>query len=68
VKDFVDGYLKEFNKAPSLQSAGAYAGCQLFMEAIRRAGTLDSEKLREPLLKLKTTTKPRFPTPPWSQR
>jgi branched-chain amino acid transport system substrate-binding protein len=77
------------------------------MEAARRAGSLDSDKLREELLKLKTKTifsdyavdergfqtankglfiqwqdgakvvvwpdelatgKPRFPTPPWSQR
>jgi branched-chain amino acid transport system substrate-binding protein len=56
VKDFVDAYQKEFSKAPSLHAAGAYAGCQLFMEAIRRAGGLDSEKVREQLLKLRTTT------------
>jgi branched-chain amino acid transport system substrate-binding protein len=56
VKAFVDGYQKEFNKAPSLHAAGAYAGCQLFMEAVRRAGGLDSEKIREQLLRLKTTT------------
>ena len=107
VKEFVEAYQKEFNRAPSFHAAGAYAGCQLFMEAARRAGSLDSEKLREELLKLKTKTifsdyavdergyqtankglfiqwqdgakvvvwpdelatgKPRFPTPPWSQR
>jgi branched-chain amino acid transport system substrate-binding protein len=107
IKEFVEAYQKEFNKAPSFHAAGAYAGCQLFMEAARRAGSLDSEKLREQLLKLKTKTifsdyamdergyqtannglfvqwqdgvkvvvwpdqlaaaKPRFPTPPWSQR
>jgi branched-chain amino acid transport system substrate-binding protein len=107
VKEFVEAYQIEFNKAPSFHAAGAYAGCQLFMEAARRAGSLDSEKLREQLLKLKTktifsdyavdergyqtannglfvqwqdgvkvvvwpdqlaTAKPRFPTPPWSQR
>ena len=37
-------------------AAGAYAGCQLFMEAARQAGSLDSDKLRDQLLKLKTTT------------
>jgi len=56
VKEFVETYQKEFGKAPSLHAAGAYAGCQLFMEAARQAGSLDSEKLREQLLKLKTTT------------
>jgi branched-chain amino acid transport system substrate-binding protein len=56
VKEFVEAYQKEFGKAPSLHAAGAYAGCQLFMEAARHAGSLDSEKLREQLLKFKTTT------------
>jgi len=56
VKDFVEAYQREFSKAPSLHAAGAYAGCQLFIEAIRRAGDVDSEKIREQLLKLKTTT------------
>jgi branched-chain amino acid transport system substrate-binding protein len=34
----------------------AYAGCQLLVEAVRRAGSLDSDKLREALLSLKTKT------------
>jgi branched-chain amino acid transport system substrate-binding protein len=56
VKEFVEAYQKEFNKAPSLHAAGAYAGCNLFIEAARQTGSLDSEKLREHLLKLKTKT------------
>jgi branched-chain amino acid transport system substrate-binding protein len=56
IKEFVDGYQKEFNKDPSFHAAGAYGSCQIFMEAARRAGSLDSEKLREQLLKLKTKT------------
>jgi branched-chain amino acid transport system substrate-binding protein len=107
VKEFVGAYQKEFNRAPSLHAAGAYAGCRLFIETARQAGSLDSEKLRAQLLKVKTktifgdyavdergyqiankglfvqwqdgvktvvwpdqlaTAKPRFPTPPWSQR
>jgi len=106
-QEFVTAYEKEFNRAPALQSANAYAGCQLFVEAVRRAGSPDSDKLREVLLALKIKTvlgdfavdergfqighkaitiqwqdgkqvvvspdelasgKPRFPTPPWSQR
>ena len=107
VKDFVAAYEKEYQKPPSLHAAGAYAGCQLFLEAARRAASIDSERVREQLLTLKTTTifgdyavdergyqtankgllvqwqdgakvvvwpdrfattKPRFPTPAWSQR
>ena len=56
VKEFVDTYQKAFQKPPSLHAAGAYAGCQLFMEAARRAGSVESERLRDELLKLKTTT------------
>jgi branched-chain amino acid transport system substrate-binding protein len=56
VKEFVDAYQAEFNKVPSLHAAGAYAGCQLFMEAVRQAGGVESERLREQLLKLKTKT------------
>jgi len=106
-REFVAAYQKEFNRPPSFLSPASYAGCQLFVEAVRRAGSLDSDKLRDELLKLKTKTvfgdfavdergfqmghkaitvqwqdgkeavvwpdavaagKPRFPTPPWSQR
>jgi branched-chain amino acid transport system substrate-binding protein len=107
IKEFVDAYQQEIHKALSYHAAGAYGSCQLSMEAARRAGSLDSEKLRDQLLQLKTrttfsdyavdelgyqlanrglfiqwqdgtkvvvwpdelaTAKPRFPTPPWSQR
>jgi branched-chain amino acid transport system substrate-binding protein len=106
-REFVTAYQKEFTRAPSFYSAASYAGCQLFADAVRRVGSLDSDKVREDLLKLKTKTvlgdfavdergfqvghkavtiqwqdgkpvvvwpdevatgKPRFPTPPWSQR
>ena len=55
-REFVTAYEKDFNRAPALQAANAYAGCRLFVEAARRAGSVDSEKLREALLKLKTKT------------
>jgi branched-chain amino acid transport system substrate-binding protein len=55
-RDFVAAYEKEFNRAPAVQSANSYAGCQVFAEAVRRAGTTESEKLRETLLSLKTGT------------
>jgi branched-chain amino acid transport system substrate-binding protein len=55
-REFVAAYRKEFNRAPAVQSANSYAGCQIFAEAVRQAGTIDSEKLREALLSLKTKT------------
>ncbi len=106
-QEFGQAYQKEFSRPPSYHSATSYAGCQIFVEAARRAGSLDSEKIRDELLRLRTKTafgdyavdergfqlghkmvtiqwqdgkqvvvwpdevaagKPRFPTPPWSQR
>jgi branched-chain amino acid transport system substrate-binding protein len=55
-QEFVAAYAQEFNHPPAVQSAGGYAGCQLLVDAIRRTGGLDSEKLREALLALKTKT------------
>lgn len=55
-REFLAAYQKEYSKAPSFHAAGAYGSCQIFMEAARRAGSLDSEKLREQLLKLKMKT------------
>jgi branched-chain amino acid transport system substrate-binding protein len=107
-REFVESHRKEFPGADlSFFSAAGYGGCQILVEAIRRAGSLDSGKLRETILKMDYNTvfggfrvdrdglqiahqrvmfqwqdgkkvivwpeelapgKPRFPTPPWSQR
>jgi len=107
-REFVESYRKEFPDSEiSYHSAQGYGGCQVLMEAIRRAGSLESEKLRDTIRKLDFNTvfgafkvdprglqiahsnvlfqwqdgkkvivwpeelapgKPRFPTPPWSQR
>jgi len=107
-REFIESYRKEFPGADSsYHSAAGYGGCQILVEAIRRAGSLDSERLREAILKMDRSTvfgrfkvdrngaqigskmvmfqwqdgkkvivwpeelaqgKPRFPTPPWSQR
>ena len=108
VREFVESYKREFPGADSsYHSAAGYGGCEILVEAIRRAGSLDSERLREAILKIDRNTvfggfrvdrdglqiahkmlmfqwqdgkkvivwpeelapgKPRFPTPPWSQR
>ena len=107
-REFLEAYQKEFPGADfSYHSAGGYGGCQILVEAIKRAGSLDGEKIREAILKMDLNTvyggfkvdadgfqiahkmvtfqwqggkkvivwpddlapgKPRFPTPPWSQR
>jgi branched-chain amino acid transport system substrate-binding protein len=104
----VESHRKEFPGAElSYHTASAYGTCQVLLEAIRRAGSLDGGKVRDAILKLDFNTangafkvdkdgvqirhrgvlfqwqdgkkvivwpeelapgKPRFPTPPWSQR
>ena len=54
--EFVTAYEKEFNRSPAVQSANAYAGCRLFVESVRRAGSLDSDKLRTTLVAFRTKT------------
>lgn len=55
-EEFVATYEREFDQAPSFHAAGAYGSCQLFMEAARRAGSLDPDMLREQLLSLEIQT------------
>jgi branched-chain amino acid transport system substrate-binding protein len=55
-QEFVTAYEKEFNRSPVVQSANAYAGCRLFVESVRRAGSLDSDKLRATLVAFRTKT------------
>lgn len=56
-KEFVEEYQKMFPGADlSYHSAGGYSGCEILHEAIRRAGSLDKEKVREALLKLEMNT------------
>jgi branched-chain amino acid transport system substrate-binding protein len=55
-QEFVTAYAQEYSHPPAVQSAGAYAGCQLLVDAMRQTGGLDSEKMRAALLTLKTKT------------
>jgi branched-chain amino acid transport system substrate-binding protein len=55
-KEFVDAYQKKFGREPVYHSAAGYAGCIIYAEGVRRAGTLDSDKVREQLHKLETRT------------
>jgi branched-chain amino acid transport system substrate-binding protein len=43
----VESYKKEFPGGDlSYQTAAAYAACQILLEAVKRTGSLDGEKLR----------------------
>ena len=55
-KEFMASYQKKFNHEPSYHAAAGYAGCVLYLDAVRKAGTLDADKVREQLLKLETRT------------
>jgi branched-chain amino acid transport system substrate-binding protein len=57
VKEFVLSHSMEFpGRDLSYHSAGGYAGCQILVEAIKRAGSLDGEKIREAVLKMDYNT------------
>jgi branched-chain amino acid transport system substrate-binding protein len=55
-KEFMAGYKKRFKGEPSYHTAAGYAGCMIYAEAVKRAGSLDADKVRDELLKLKTRT------------
>ena len=55
-QEFFETYKKDFGHEPSYHSAAGYAGCILYGEAVKRANSLDAEKVREQLLKLETKT------------
>ncbi len=52
-REFVESYKKEFpGEDLTFRSAAGYAGCQIFLEAVKRAGSLESEKVRDVILKM----------------
>jgi branched-chain amino acid transport system substrate-binding protein len=56
-REFVESYKKEFPGADlANQSAAGYGGCQILVEAVRRAGSLDSGKLRDAISKMDHNT------------
>jgi branched-chain amino acid transport system substrate-binding protein len=55
-QEFFESYKKDFNHEPSYHSAAGYAGCLVYAEAVKRAGSLESDKVREQLLKLEMRT------------
>jgi len=54
--EFVRAYAKKWSIEPGPVAAEAYAAAKLLEEAVRRAGSLDQEKLRSTLSALETET------------
>jgi branched-chain amino acid transport system substrate-binding protein len=55
-KEFFEAYKAEFKHEPSYHSAAGYGGCLVYAEAVKRAGSLEPDKVREQLLKLELRT------------
>jgi branched-chain amino acid transport system substrate-binding protein len=56
-REFVESHQKEFPGADlSAITAVSYGGCQVLVEAVRRAGSLDGGKLRDAILKMDYNT------------
>ena len=53
---FVKAYTAKWSAAPNLAAAEGYGAASVLGDAVRRAGTLDTEKLRAALLALQTET------------
>ena len=53
---FVQGYAKKWSAEPGHVAAEAYAAAKILEEAVRAAGSVDTEKLREVLAALETET------------
>ena len=45
--EFLDAYKKKFKQRALYHAAAGYAGCVIYLEAAKRAGTLDSDKVRD---------------------
>jgi branched-chain amino acid transport system substrate-binding protein len=57
VRQFVEDHQKQFpGAALSYQSAAAFGACQILLESIRRAGSLEPDKLRAEILKFDGNT------------
>lgn len=53
---FAEAYARKWSSEPTHLAAEGYAAAKVIEEAVKRAGSLDQEKLREQLLALETDT------------
>lgn len=55
-KEFAAAFKKKFKHEPSYHAAAGYAGCLIYAEGVRRAKTLEADKVRTEILGLKMRT------------
>ena len=56
-KEFTESYAREFPGADlSYQTAQGFAACQVLLDAVRRAGSLDPDRIRDEILKFEGNT------------
>lgn len=55
-QEFVAKYKARHKDLPPYQTAAAYAGMQIFEAAVKKAGSIDKEKVRDALQNLETST------------
>jgi branched-chain amino acid transport system substrate-binding protein len=56
-KEFLAAYKAKFKgQEPSYHTAAGYAGCLIYADAVKKAGTLDADKVRDQLLKMEIKT------------
>ncbi len=56
VDEFVTAYQDSYGYDPGYHAAGGYGACQLLMEAVEEAGSLDQAAIRDALQELETIT------------
>src|SRR5581483_5891399 len=49
-KEWDEAFVKRFNHEPSYHAAAGYGGCMIYAEGVKRAGSLDADRVREALL------------------
>ncbi len=49
IKDFIGNYERRFGKTPNYHASGGYSAMQIFVAAVKEAGSFDPEKIREAL-------------------
>src|SRR5262247_2904882 len=45
-REFLEAYKRKFNREPSYHAAAGHAGCVVYLEAVKRAGSIESDKVR----------------------
>jgi branched-chain amino acid transport system substrate-binding protein len=56
MKEYIERYEKRFNEKPNYHAGGAYGALQVTEAALNKAGSFDSEKLREALATIEVHT------------